>query len=275
MAAATVFLLAAPLSARGDQSGSRWLQVEARASALFASFDGELQTPLGGRAGTTSHERPTTEEVGLDGLRGFASAHLAVRVFEQHSFRFGYTALTQSGHETLARSLITHGQTFPKGARVESRLELPFGRVGYRAEWLPLDLGPVRITPEAGVARLDFAYRLRASEATGEADRAYVIYYAYWGAAIDAALGSGVRGELDVFASAGLNNVTSIDTDLRLLLPVFERTWLRADLVVGWRGIWLHYKDDQHERQNDIDVRVGGFSTRPWAGAQLGVQLGF
>ncbi len=264
-----------PVAAEGAEPSTRWLRLDARAGAMLASFDGKLQTPMGGRAGTTSIGRPETSEVGLEGLRGFASAGVELRVLERHVLHFSYTALEQSGRETLGRELITHGQTFPAGSRVESRLELPFGRLGYRAEWLLLRIGRARIAPEIGAARLDFAYRLRADAATGEADRAYVIYFTYLGAVLEAELFRGVRGEFDVFASAALNNVNSVDADLRLLVPLFERPWLRSDLVFGFRGIWLHYKDDQDERQNDIDVRVGTFSTRPWAGAHLGLELGF
>jgi len=273
LVATSVALVAIALTpAQAAEDASAPLRLDLRASAVLASFDGELQTPMGGQAGTTSKERPETNEVGLDGLGGFATASLELHLFEKHILHLSYTSLDRTGSETLDRELITHGQTFPRGARVKSRLELPFGRLGYR---MPFEWGPLRIAPEVGASRLDFAYQLSATEATGKADRAYVIYFAYWGAALDVVFSERLRGEWDLYASAGLSNLRSIDSDLRVLVRVFEKPWLRTDLVLGLRGIWLHYKDDQEEEQNDIDVRVGAFSRRPWAGVHLGFQLGF
>ncbi|MBW2495346.1 MAG: hypothetical protein JRE43_11390 [Deltaproteobacteria bacterium] len=56
---------------------------------------------------------------------------------------------------------------------------------------------------------------------------------------------------------------------------LWDAAGLRTDVVLGLRGIWLRYKDDQEEEQNDIDVRVAAFSRRSWAGAHAGLQLGF
>ncbi|MCP5040700.1 MAG: hypothetical protein GY944_06695 [bacterium] len=270
--AALAALLLASGTATAEPERS-WLRARASASAWLSSFDGELQTPLGGRAGTTSSGRPDTREVGLAGLDVYPLADLELRLLGQHTFHLSYVFLEQSGEKTLDRKLVSHGQTFPHNARVNSHLELPFGRIGYRADWLPLAWGEWKLAPEIGAVRLDFRYRLRSKAATGEADRDYVLYFAYWGARIEGPVHGRLRATFDLLASAGLSNVTSIDSDLRLLYPVFEGRWVTASVTLGLRGIWIRYKDDQDEEQNDIDVRMGAFSRRPWAGVHLGLHF--
>lgn len=253
----------------------RRLRASITSSAFIASFDGSLQTPLGGAEGSTDQRRPKTNEIGISGIEVQALADAELRLFEVHTLHASYVHLVQDGSERLDRDLLTHGQTVPEGARVRSRLELPFARLGYRAHWLPLTVGRWSFAPEVGGARLDFHYRLRSREASGPINRKYVVYFAYWGVHGEATLLPRLRGEVDLFASAGLSNVVSIDSDLRLLYRVLETEPISASLVLGLRGIWLHYKDDQRDEQNNINIRSGAFSTRPWAGAHIGVRLSY
>lgn len=245
------------------------------ATAFFASFDGSLQTPLGGADGSTSRNRPTTNEIGLSGVEVHALVDVELQLFERHALHGSYAHLIQDGSDRLEKRLVSQGQTVPKGARVRSRLEVPFARLGYRALWLPLSIRSWSIVPEVGAARLDFRYRLRSREASGPIDRDYVVYFAYWGLHGEGSLLPRLRGEADLFASAGLSNVISIDSDFRLVYEVLTNEAVAASLVLGVRGIWLRYKDDQREEQNEINVRSGAFSTRPWAGAHLGLRLNF
>lgn len=245
------------------------------AQAFVSSFDGSLQTPLGGAAGSTDPSRPKTNEIGISGVEVHPMADAELRIFDLHSLHASYAHLVQSGSKRLDKNLLSHGQTVPKGARVHSRLEIPFARLGYRAHWLPLSLGDWSFAPEIGGARLDFHYRVRSDEASGPIDREYVVYFAYWGVHGEAPLLSRLRAEFDLFASAGLSNVVSIDSDVRLLYRVLETKPVSASLVVGLRGIWLRYKDDQRDEQNNINVRSGAFSTRPWAGAHIGLRLNY
>lgn len=277
-------LLAIALTCTANQDSARSAKTEdgpsivsiiASASGWLASFDGTLQTPTGGAAGTTSHRRPTTSEIGLRGANAFAFADLELRFFERHTLHISYTALSQRGSGTLDQALVSQGQTFPSNAHVVSRLEIPIGRVGYRAHWLPLSFRGWSLSPEIGVASLDFRYRLRSDDATGPVDRAYELYFGYLGFQLQGPISGRLRGEFDLFASAGISNVTSLDSDLRLVYLIAENDCVSASLLAGLRGIWLHYKDDQKAEQNRIDVRTGAYSTRPWAGAHLGLRLSY
>lgn len=247
--------------------------VTATLSAYLASLDGSLQTPLGGAKGTTSSRRPTVEEVGLDGLGVHLLADMSVTLFGQHTLHMSYLGLAESGSKRLDRKLISQGQTFLAGSRTKSRLEMPLGRVGYRADWLRLSFARFSLVPEIGAARLDFAYRLTAPGATGEVDRAYVVYFAYWGVQLRGSIYNRLTAELDLYASAGLSNVVSIESDLRLLYRVWQSDHLEASLLLGVRGLWLNYKDDQRDEQNHINVRSGAYSPNPWAGLHLGVRF--
>ncbi len=258
-----------------ERAGPPILRVNLSASAFLASLDGELQTPSGGAQGTTSSNRPTTSEIGLTGLEIHALTDFELTLRDQHTIHFSYAALAQSGRETLDRQLVSQGQTIPENVRVKSRLEIPFGRLGYRADWLSLPLGRWSLAPEVGAARIDFRYRLRSEQATGPVDRAYVLYFAYWGFQLRGPIRDRLHAEIDLFASAGLSNVVSLDSDFRLLYRIAENDFFAASLLLGLRGVWLHYKDDQKEEQNDINVRVGAYSTRPWAGVHAGVRVSY
>ena len=63
-----LFPVAAVSKADREGIGASNFRVRASVSALLASFDGKLQTPLGGAKGTTSPNRPTTSEVELEGV---------------------------------------------------------------------------------------------------------------------------------------------------------------------------------------------------------------
>jgi hypothetical protein len=245
------------------------------ASLFLASLDGYLQTPTGGAKGTTSARRPTTSEVGLKGIKAFALSDIEFDLFERHTIHLSYTALSQRGHATLSRSLVSQGQTIPSGSRVKSRLDIPIGRVGYRAHWLPLSYRGWSLAPELGAARLDFRYRLRSSAATGPVDRGYVLYFGYLGFQLDGPIHRRLRGEIDFFASAGISFVTAIDTDVRLVYQVARRGRATASLIVGLRGIWFRYQDDQRDEQNEIEIRTGAYSSKPWAGVHIGLRLSY
>jgi hypothetical protein len=247
--------------------------VTANLSAYFASLDGSLQTPFGGAKGTTSSGRPTVDEVGLDGLGVHLLADMSVTLFGRHSLHVSYVGLAETGSKRLDRNLISQGQTFFAGSRAKSRLEMPLVRVGYRADWLRLSNARFSLVPEIGAARLDFAYRLTAPGATGKVNRAYVVYFAYWGVQLRGSIYDRLTAELDLYASAGLSNVVSIESDLRLLYSVWQSEHLEASLLLGVRGLWLNYKDDQRDEQNHINVRSGAYSPNPWAGLHLGVRF--
>ena len=45
--------------------------------------------------------------------------------------------------------------------------------------------------------------------------------------------------------------------------------------MVGLKGTWLRRRDDQSPEYNDVEVRIGTFSTDPWAGLTAGLRIGF
>jgi hypothetical protein len=117
--------------------------------------------------------------------------------------------------------------------------------------------------------------RLRSDTATGPVDRAYVLYFGYLGFQLQGPICPRLRAEVDFFASLGISNITSLDSDLRQVFLIAQTKTISVSAVAGLRGIWLRYKDDQKAEQNEIDVRTGAYSTNPWAGAHLGLRLAY
>ena len=78
-----------------------------------------------------------------------------VVVFAAHELRVNYVPVDVEGSATLGRPLVSQGVLFPAGSPVESRLQLPILRVGYRAHWLPLSWGAWSLAPEIGFDRTE------------------------------------------------------------------------------------------------------------------------
>ena len=266
--------LLTPLAATAEQpSAPPPLRVSITASLWIASLDGYIQTPLGGQFGTTSTRRPTISELDQDGITGLGVATASLLFREKHEIIISYTGLERRGSTTLERDLVTHGQSFPSGSRVNSSLEMPLIRIDYRPRWLQGKFRGWTLTPVIGATRLDFHYRLDSPDTTGNANRHYDLYYPHYGAVVAGRLGHHVSTEFELLGSVGLSHVASLDADIRLLVHFIDESDFNASLVFGVRGMWFHYRDDQDDEQNDIRIRVGSFSTNPFAGIHFGLQF--
>jgi hypothetical protein len=257
-----------------DGSERRWLSGYLEADGWLASLEGSLQTPSGGRMGTTSPGRPKLEEIGLDGLEVLGFFDAGFTVIEKHELRVHFDFIDIDGTDTLPSQLVSQGQVFPAGSPVDASLRLHFVRVGYRGHWLPTWKG-WHLSPEIGMALLPFRYELRSPAATGTVDRSYTEAYPYYGILLGRTIWGPVDFELELLGAGGLNDVSYIDSDARLLWNLYERGQMNWALVLGLRGTWFQRGDGQRPVQNDPSVRVGSFSTSPWAGFHFGLRLGF
>jgi hypothetical protein len=245
------------------------------ATGWLASLEGHLQTPSGGQAGTTTPGRPSLEEIGLGGLQGLPTVDLQLRIARTHEIHVGYVHIDVSGSALLDDALISQGVVFPAGSPVKSALDLPFVRIGYRAHWLSWNPGSWHIAPEAGIAGFDFGYRLDSPSVSGSVDRGYSAVFAYLGFLAERPLVGRLGFESEVFGSAGINGVSYAELDLRLVYDFVRDRRVGLSGLLGLRGLWLYRKDGQTPVPNEIDVRVGAFSTDPWAGFYAGLRLEF
>jgi hypothetical protein len=123
----------------------------------YGHVDGYVQTPDGGDPGTTSHNRPTLSELGIDHASVYGGRALAD--WGPHQFFLGGQYTDLSGSATLDQTLITHRETFPAGTHVSSDVKLTLLQLGYGYKF---DLGHnLAIRPMADFAILDFDYEIK------------------------------------------------------------------------------------------------------------------
>src|SRR5262245_28907593 len=97
---------------------------------LWGPANGQLQTPSGGEPGSTSKERPTLEELGIETASVFDVS--ATAGWGPHELYIGGQWICLSGSATLDQTLISQGMTFPAGTSVDSSVQFDWYRFGYR-----------------------------------------------------------------------------------------------------------------------------------------------
>src|SRR5436190_18656615 len=143
---------------------------------LYGPVSGHVQIPSGGRSGTSSADRPTFGEIGINTASIFdAEATAAIR---DHGLYLGGQWVRLSGERNLEQSLVSQGNTFLVGSRVKSDVQLDWYRIGYRyriqrGDEAGVELPHTEIYSRLGAAILDFHYELDGPGA-GDVDRSYV-----------------------------------------------------------------------------------------------------
>jgi hypothetical protein len=149
------------------------LHFEFSAGLSYGSIDGYLQTPSGGNQGTTSHKRPTFDELGINTVLSFdgsVDAH-----WKMHTLTIGAQLNRFSEDSTIHDPLISQNISFPTNSEVDSDIRLDWYRFGYLYTF---DLSPKDhkktffISPGVDIALLDFHYELKGHEDL-HVDRAY------------------------------------------------------------------------------------------------------
>ena len=133
------------------------------ATYFYGSAKGNLQTPAGGKRGTTSANRPTFKDVGIDTANiGDVEARLGLGPAQE--VFVGAQFIRLGGDARLSRQLISQGMTFPASTAVSSTVRMDWYRVGYRYSFV-LDetdkgVSTLLLTPLADVLFWDFDYEL-------------------------------------------------------------------------------------------------------------------
>ena len=123
---------------------------------------GQLQTPKGGGATTTSWGRPRLEELGVD-TAWAPGARLGV-LWRRHRAYLDYEQIQLRGSGTLREDLVTQGDFYPAGTRIRSTTFIVRASAGYRHTFsFPLGTGTLEVAPGAGYSIFGFRYRVRGS----------------------------------------------------------------------------------------------------------------
>lgn len=142
---------------RQDEKG---LWVSPEASFRYGEIHGYLQTPDGGGVGTTSHHRPTFNELDIKyAAMGDVSLTAGLR---NHALYGGARVVYLSGSDVLDSPLISRNTTFPAGTLVKGVVHVSWYRFGYQHRFLfSSDRGTaLGLHPAVGLAIFDYKYTL-------------------------------------------------------------------------------------------------------------------
>lgn len=220
----------------------------------YGQIRGFLQTPSGGRPGTTSSRRPSLEELGLDRVSVF-DASLQVTQ-ESHVLAGGLQLTRLDSTSTLTTDLTSQNSFFPAGDRVQADVKLDWYRLGYLYR-----LGPNgrlaknhHLALGADLVAFDFHYRL---DGTGHVDRSYMKMGTRVGGRWDWQISEPWCVAAQAFLPVPLSNTPSI---LSLSLGAHYRFYRSSRAAVhgtvGLAYTLIDYEDDQ-EIPNHIRAEMG------------------
>jgi len=127
----------------------------------YGNIDGFVQIPRGGGAGTTSSERPTFSEIGIN--RAAIGAPSVALGWNNHNIYGVARIIRLSGSDVLSETLISNGTTFPAGTHVSANVRLDWYGLGYEyrlAYKYNSEGALVSFYPAVGFALLNFDYNL-------------------------------------------------------------------------------------------------------------------
>ncbi len=236
------------------------VKIDTEVYARVGKARGFLQTPKGGRPGTTSSRRPNLREMDAQGA-GELGFRLRATYRRSELFIEG-SALSLSGYDVLAEDLVSQGSRFPAGTLVDSSSALGIWRLGYRYRF---DVrtgrrGGLQIRPGIGATGLWVDYRLDGSN-FARADRSYFHVAPH----VDLALEwrpcvtsrwwlSGSVGQTLPFLMPDTNQMNLFDANVRVNFD-FAKRWT-AFLETGYRYVDWH---DAQTVENHIQVNYGPF----------------
>jgi hypothetical protein len=157
--AATTAATAAKESSPPRRDG---LRLSGRVAYLYGPVHGRLQTPTGGKPGTTTEGRPTLRELGFETA---SMPDLSLDAdWGDHRVYAGYRFMRFSGASVLDKPLTSQGHDFAAATRVNADVTLDWARAGYGRRFVVdfpgESLPDLTLYPTAGAALWFFDYRL-------------------------------------------------------------------------------------------------------------------
>ena len=131
---------------------------------MYGSVNGSLQTPVAHAIASTSANRPTFSTLGIDNAN-IGDGEFGVGWGNSQIF-FGAQYNHMSGSNTLGRSLVSGGVTFPAHVPITSAVRMDWYRLGYRYTFV-LDTAPngvpdLTLAPMVDAFYWDYGYSLDA-----------------------------------------------------------------------------------------------------------------
>ena len=253
-------------SEESNKADAPWFEVSG--GLQYGSIDGFLQTPSGGHRGTTSHERPTFDELGINTVLSFdgsLDAH-----WKMHTLIAGVQLNRFSESTTLHDSLISQNISFPANTHVASDIRLDWYRFGYLYTF---DLSPKDhkktffISPGVDIALLDFHYELKGDE-DQHADRAYTKGALRLLCNIDWKIIEGLDLQARTSASLPISNTPSI---INLSLAA-EKNLFSTSGITGSAYLGIAYEKIEYEDNQDVPNHI---KAEMWPLVTAGLKMKF
>lgn len=206
-----------------------------------------VQTPLGGRPGSSDDKRPTFAELGIDHL--FSRDQMIQLGWRNVGVIIGYQQLQSRGFTQLARDLITYKRKFFAGTPFNSDIQFDWYRFGlsYAIEFLK---GFV-VTPQADIVLLDFGYRFKTKAVSSGRHYHHMAFRT--GFSLTVPLQQGVSLTFSLLASLYPFDILDITT--RAITLNFKMD-PRTQMSIGSQSTKINYEDKQ-TMPNHIHLNTG------------------
>jgi hypothetical protein len=234
----------------------------------YGSIDGFLQTPSGGHQGTTSHKRPTFDELGINTVLSFDGS-LDVH-WKMHTLTAGIQLNRFSDNSTLHNQLISQSISFPANSEVASDIRLDWYRFGYLYTF---DLSPkdhrktVFISPGVDIALLDFHYELKGVE-DEHVNRSYTKGSLRLLCNIDWKISDGLDLQAGASGSLPISNTPSI---INLSLAA-EKNLFSTSGIIGSAYLGIAYEKIEYEDNQDVPNHI---KAEMWPLVTTGLKMKF
>jgi hypothetical protein len=221
-------------------------------AASYGNLTGFVQIPLGGEPGTTSPDRPTLREMGIQDAVAW---EVEARARWHHILVYGgYNALEPDGSGTLGEPLVSHGVAFAAGSPFHSSLKL---NVAHFGGGFRFDFPSERVTlaPVIEFALLDFSYSL--STPSASASRGFSVGAARLGGEATMELGHGFELGFRGVASLPISHMPQLaELDGHVSYRFDVVRMLRGRVFLGTGMRWFDFEDAQTV-PNRIQIRTG------------------
>jgi hypothetical protein len=240
---------------RWSRQDEKKLWISPEASFRYGAVHGFVQTPRGGRPGSTSIQRPTFKELDIKyAAMGDVSLTAGLR---NHAIYCGARLVQLSGENVLDHTLISHGMTFPAGSSVKGNVQLNWYQVGYQHRFIYSNGQGTSfgLHPGIGLVLWDFTYKLEGAGSL--ADRSYIKWAPHigldweWMPRGRFSVSGGVWGTLPIYDMPFI-----LSTELVGNFRLWGKGGSRGLLFVGIGYNRIAYKDKQ-EVPNYIKTDIG------------------
>jgi hypothetical protein len=208
-------------------------EIAIKVSTSYSPIKGQLETPSGGKANTTSKNRPTLDELGIKRAHT-QSAEIGLKR-NKHTFFIKGEQVRLSGESTLEKDLMTRNIPFEKGDTIFSSAKLDTYLIGASKELY--NKNGTNLSAGVHAALLDFDYEAHTRDFKKDTkNRSYM------------KVGAGINGK----AETPITNKLLLWANGFYSLPIKHTPWIN-ELATG-----VKYKliDDEQMKAN-LSIGVG------------------